>query len=189
MSESSELFEAAHGAEEAVGVTNTVVHAGEGVVDAVEGDWDGAADSSLSMSESAIGVATGGISEAVEMGWDAIAGQTGLPDAHEALKDGTEAAGDLLSDGMLGLVGEEQSYQAAMAFDDGDVLAGLGHMAEGAGDTIGQLAEGAGEAVMDGAESLGGAVADGAEAAGDAIADGAGAIADGAEDLIDDIFD
>lgn len=118
------------------GVGETALNAVEGVGHAAGGDWDGAADSSLSMSESAIGVATGGISELAEAGWDAVAHETGLPSAHEALHDATQAAGNAIGDGMFDLVGADQSHAAAMAFDDGDILGGLGHMAEGAGETI-----------------------------------------------------
>jgi hypothetical protein len=126
------------------GVGETALHGAEGIGSAIGGDWDGAADSSLSMSESAIGVATGGISELAESGWDAIADHTGLPSAHEALHDATQAAGNAIGDGMFDLVGAEQSHAAASSFDDGDILGGLGHMAEGAGETI---AHGVGDAV------------------------------------------
>jgi hypothetical protein len=125
------------------GVGETALHGVEGVRDAANGDWDGAADSSLSMSESAVGVATGGLSELAEAGWDAATAGTGLPTAHEALHDATQAAGNAIGDGMFDLVGADQSHQAAVAFDDGDYLGGLGHMAEGAADTIGHAIGGA----------------------------------------------
>ncbi len=54
------------GAEEIKGVVETGAHAAEAVADAVHGEWDKAADSMLSMSESALGVATGGISRRAE---------------------------------------------------------------------------------------------------------------------------
>ncbi len=141
------------------GVGETVLNAGEGIGHAIGGDWNGAADSSLSMSESAIGVATGGISELAEAGWDAATDGTGLPTAHEALHDATQAAGNAIGDGMFDLVGADQSHQAAVAFDDGDYLGGVGHMAEGAADTIGHAA---GEAV-DSAEHAVGDAVDGVE--------------------------
>lgn len=123
------------------GVAETAGHAVEGVADAVTGNWDGAADSALSMSESALGVATGGVSEALEAGWDKVAEATGLPSAHEALHDATQAVGNALGDGLESLVGDDQAHQSAVAFDDGDILGGLGHMAEGAAQTIGGAVE------------------------------------------------
>src|SRR6266566_4764207 len=115
-------------AEDVVGVAETGLHAAEGVYNAAKGDWDAAADSSLSVAESALGVATGGISELAEAGWDAVAGETGLPSAHEALSEGTHAVGNALGDGLFDLVGEDQAHQSAVAFDDGDILGGIGHM-------------------------------------------------------------
>lgn len=128
-------------ADDAAGVAETGIHAAEGVADAATGNWDGAADSALSMSESALGVATGGISEAAEAGWDAVAGATGLPTAHEALHEGTEAAGGALGDGLFDLVGADQAHQSAVDFDDGNYLSGIGHMAEGAAETVGGAVE------------------------------------------------
>jgi hypothetical protein len=151
------------------GVGETALHGAEGIGSAIGGDWDGAADSSLSMSESALGVATGGISELAEAGWDSVTAGTGLPTAHEALHDGTQAAGNALGDGMFDLVGADQSHQAAVAFDDGDYLGGVGHMAEGAADTIGHAAGGA----LDSAE----------HAASDAV----DSVEQGAEDLWNEI--
>jgi hypothetical protein len=83
----------------------------------------------------------------------------------EYLTDG--AVSDTLSDGLLGLVGEEESYQAAQSFDDGDYLEGVGHMLSGAGETIG-------EAASDAAEWVGETASD----AYDAVADTAGDVVD-----------
>ncbi|CAN5472538.1 hypothetical protein BH10ACT8_BH10ACT8_26450 [soil metagenome] len=123
-------------AEEALGVAQTVGHAAEGIYDGATGDWDGAADSAQSMSEAAIGVATGGISEVASMAWDAVAEPAGLPSAHEAAHDALQAGGNALGDGMFGLVGDEEALKSANSFDDGDYLGGLGHMATGAENTI-----------------------------------------------------
>ena len=128
-------------AEDAAGVAETGLHAAEGVAQLATGNSDGAADSFLSMSESALGVATLGASEVAEAGWDAVAGATGLPSAHEALHEGTQAAGNALGDGLYGLVGDQEALKSVNAFDDGDILGGLGHMAEGAGQTIGGAVE------------------------------------------------
>jgi hypothetical protein len=123
-------------AEDAVGVAETGIHAAEAIGHAAAGDMDGTADSAISTSESALGVATFGASELVEAGWDAVANATGLPTAHEALYSGTQAAGGALGDGLEHLVGDDQALKSVNAFDDGDILGGLGHMAEGAGQTI-----------------------------------------------------
>jgi hypothetical protein len=124
------------GADEAKGVAETVEHAGEAVLDAVHGEWDKAADSALSMSESALGVATGGISTGIEQGLDGLAKEAGLGSAHDAVNAGLHAVGDALGDGLSELVGTDQSVQALHSFDSGDILGGVGHMAEGAADTI-----------------------------------------------------
>ena len=50
----------------------------------------------------------------------------------EYVTDG--AISDTLSDGLLDLVGEEESLAAANAFDDGDYIEGVGHMLAGAGE-------------------------------------------------------
>jgi hypothetical protein len=76
----------------------------------------------------------------------------------EYLTDG--AVSDTLSDGLLGLVGEEESYKAAQSFDDGDYLEGVGHMLSGAGETIGEAASDAAEWVGDTASDAYDAVAD-----------------------------
>jgi hypothetical protein len=129
------------GAEEIKGLAETAEHAGEAVAHAVNGEWDKAADSALSMSESALGVATGGISTAVESGLDGLAKEVGLGSTHDALHAGVHAVGDALGDGLSALVGTDQSVQSLHSFDQGDILGGIGHMAEGAADTIGSAVE------------------------------------------------
>ena len=56
----------------------------------------------------------------------------------EYVTDG--AISDTLSDGLLDLVGEEESLAAANAFDDGNYIEGAGHMLAGAGGTIADAA-------------------------------------------------
>jgi hypothetical protein len=162
------------GAEEAKGVAETVAHAGEAVSHAVQGDWDKAADSALSMSESALGVATGGISTAVESGLDGLAHDVGLGSAHDAINSGLHAVGDALGDGLSALVGTDQSVQSLHSFDNGDILGGIGHMAEGAADTIGgavsQGLSDIGDALGLGGGSDSGQAADGGSAGGAAAA-------------------
>ena len=157
------------GADEIEHVAETGLHAAEGVSDAAAGNWDGAADSALSMSESALGVATGGLSTVAEEGWDAVAKDAGLPTAHEGLNAAAHAGGDVLGSGLESLVGDDQAHQSAVAFDDGDILGGVGHMAEGAADTAGSAVE---QGVTD---------------AGQAIGDAASSVEQGAEDLWNEV--
>ena len=62
----------------------------------------------------------------------------------EKLTDG--AISDGIADGLMGLVGEEHSYAAAQAFDDGDYVGGALEMAEGAGETVAEWAGDAADA-------------------------------------------
>jgi hypothetical protein len=140
--------------EDIAGVAETGLHAVEGIYDGATGDWDGAADSAQSMSESAIGVATGGISELAEMGWDAIKPDD-MPSAHEAIHDGLQSAGEFLGDGLHSLVGDEAALQSARDFDDGNYLAGVGDMAGGIAHTVENAA---GDAVNWAENEVGGAV-------------------------------
>jgi hypothetical protein len=59
------------------------------------------------------------------------------------------AVSDTISDGLLGLVGEEESYAAVQSFDDGNYLEGAGHMASGAYDTVSDAASDAWDTVSD----------------------------------------
>jgi len=61
------------------------------------------------------------------------------------------AVSDTLSDGLLSLVGDEESLAAANAFDDGDYIEGVGHMLSGAGGTIADAASDAYDTVADAA--------------------------------------
>jgi hypothetical protein len=169
------------GAEEIKGVVETGAHAAEAVADAVHGEWDKAADSMLSMSESALGVATGGISTAVESGLDGLAKEAGLGSAHDAINAGLHAVGDEIGDGLSALVGTDQSVQALHSFDSGDILGGVGHMAEGAADTIsGAVSQGLSDVgdmlgLGDGSDSggSGGAASDGGGGTGQDASGGA----------------
>jgi hypothetical protein len=134
------------------GIKQTTENAGEAVVHAVRGDWDAAGDSLLSMTESALGVVTGGVSKAVEDGLDKPAQDLGFGSTHDAINAGLHAAGNALGDGLSDLVGTEQSAQSLASFDQGDILGGIGHMAEGAGDTIGSAV---GHGLSDAGDALG----------------------------------
>jgi hypothetical protein len=162
------------GAEEIKGVVETGAHAAEAVADAVHGEWDKAADSMLSMSESALGVATGGISTAVESGLDGLAKEAGLGSAHDAINAGLHAVGNEIGDGLSALVGTDQSVQALHSFDSGDILGGVGHMAEGAADTIsGAVSQG----LSDVGDMLG--LGDGSDSGGSDSGGSGGAASDG----------
>jgi hypothetical protein len=108
------------GAKEVVGVAETTYHAGSGVVDMVEGDWDGAQKQMTEMSSSALNVATGGALGLTETTYDAGTVMTGGgPGAHDvesgALKRAGEAIGDAVYDATHGpgVVEELQEMQRA----------------------------------------------------------------------------
>jgi hypothetical protein len=153
-------------AEDITGVAETAGHAVEGVYDGATGDWNGAADSAQSMSESAIGVATAGVSELVEAGWDALKPDD-MPSAHEAIHDGLQSAGSAIGDGLESIVGDEHALASANDFDDGKYLSGIGEMAEGIGETA-----------YNGAANL-------ASSAYDEVSDVAGGLLQGAESLFE----
>jgi phage-related tail protein len=79
------------------------------------------------------------------------------------------AISDTISDGLMGLVGEEESYAAAQSFDDGNYLEGAGHMASGAYDTVSDAASGAYDTVADTASDVYDTVSDAASDALDYI--------------------
>ena len=171
------------GAGEIKDVVEVAGKASEAISHAVHGEWDKAADSALSMTESAVSSLTGGVSKAVEEAYDGIAKDNGLPSAHDAINLGAHAVGDALGDGLSALVGTDQSVQSLHSFDEGDILGGIGHMAEGAADTIGgavsQGLSDAGSALGDllGGSDSGGAAQggpDGSQAATDSTSDPSG---------------
>ena len=83
---------------------------------------------------------------------------------------------DTLSDGLLGLVGDEESLKAANDFDDGNYISGVGHMLSGAGGTIANAAEEA-------ADWVGDEVSDAADWVGDEVSDAADWVSDTASDV------
>jgi hypothetical protein len=127
--------------EELDGVKDVVENAGEAAVHAVRGQWDAAGDSLLSMSESALGVATGGISKAVEDGLDKPAQDLGFAGTHDMINKGLHAAGDAIGDGLTDLVGAAAGAAGAvgtglsdLGSELGDLLGGGGHNAPAAPD-------------------------------------------------------
>ncbi len=184
------------GAEAIKGVVETGGHAAEAVAHAVNGEWDKAADSALDMSvsalETAANAATDGIFGKAEEAVDGVAKAVGLPGVHEAAHDllsvGTHAAGDALGDGLSALVGTDQSVQSLHSFDQGDILGGIGHMAEGAADTIGgavsQGLSDIGDALGDllGGSDSGGAAPGGSDGGAQGGADGSQAATDSTSD-------
>src|SRR5258708_23148825 len=85
-------------------VAGVAIHGAQAIGDAVTGDWDGAADQAQSMAGSAIGVATDGISTAVEDVYDAAAPTFGLPDSHQLGHDVLQGLGNALGDGAYNLL-------------------------------------------------------------------------------------
>jgi hypothetical protein len=85
-------------------VAGVAIHGAEAVGDAVTGDWDGAADQAQRMAGGAIGVATDGISTAVEDVYDELAPHAGLPDSHTLGHDALQGIGNALGDGVYDLV-------------------------------------------------------------------------------------
>ncbi len=94
----------------------------------------------------------------------------------EHVTDG--AVSDTISDGLMGLVGEDESYQAAQAFDDGEYLEGAGHMASGAYGTVADAASGAYDTVADTAGDVYDTVTDTATDTWDAVSDTASDVLD-----------
>lgn len=106
-------------------VAGVAIHGAEAVGDAVTGDWDGAADQAQRMAGGAIGVATGGISTAVEDVYDELAPHAGLPDSHQLGHDMLQDAGNALGDGVYNLV---------HGGDDGGLGGDLGGLGGDGGD-------------------------------------------------------
>ena len=91
-------------------------HAGAAVGSAVSGDWDGAADHALSMSESAANFASFGVAGLAEGAFDlggAAAGGGEGSDAHHEILGGLKAAGDWLGDEAYNLVHGDDASSAA----------------------------------------------------------------------------
>lgn len=148
-------------------LTDTAVHGAKAVADAVTGDWDGAANEAQSMAGSAIGVATGGISTALEDVYDGVAPKFGLPDSHQVGHDVLQAAGNAIGDGMTHLVHGAEDIGNAL----GDAFGGAASdLANGGGMPTG----------LD--PDLGGGLDGGL--GGDDLADAAG-LGDGGDDLAD----
>jgi hypothetical protein len=89
---------------EASDIAGVVTHGASAVGDAIGGDWDGAASEALSMSGSALGAATGGLTDLAGDAYDAVAGATGLPSAHDLVQGGLEGIGNDLGDAAYNLV-------------------------------------------------------------------------------------
>ena len=130
-------------------------------------------------------------SEIAEVAGTGIAAVAGIADAPIALAAGAGAAigmgieyatdgavSGAIADGLLWAVGDEESLAAANAFDDGNYVEGVGHMAAGIGGHIVEGVEDAGEWIADTAEDVVDTVADGVEDAGEWVADTAGDVVD-----------
>jgi hypothetical protein len=118
-------------------VAGVAIHGAEAIGDAVTGDWDGAADQAQRMAGGAIGVATGGISTAVEDVYDEVAPHVGLPDSHELGHDLLQGAGNAIGDGVYNLVhgGDDGALAGGGDLGGGDLGGGdLGGGDLGGGD-------------------------------------------------------
>ncbi|MBS2964018.1 hypothetical protein KGA66_13255 [Actinocrinis puniceicyclus] len=140
-------------------VAGVAIHGAEAVGDAVTGDWDGAADQAQRMAGGAIGVATDGISTAVEDVYDELAPHVGLPDSHELGHEALQGVGNALGDGVYDLVhGGDDPLGGG---DGGFGGAGLGDDPLGGGGDLGgsDLGGGYGGGAMSGGDGgdMGGA--------------------------------
>jgi len=105
-------------------IAGVAIHGAEAVGDAVTGDWDGAANQAQSMAGSAIGVATGGITTAVEDVYDELAPHAGLPSSHDLGHDALQGVGNALGDGAYNLVHGGDDTSGGGATDGGGLLDG-----------------------------------------------------------------
>src|SRR5207247_6196896 len=79
---------------EVAAVGETAYHAGSGVANMVEGNWDAAAKDMTEMSSAALNFVSGGLVGAAETGYDVgVASTGGGPGAHGAGENPTKAAG------------------------------------------------------------------------------------------------
>ncbi|HZU55984.1 MAG TPA: hypothetical protein VFA06_08980 [Actinocrinis sp.] len=126
------------GVSEVVSVAQTAYHAGAAIGDAVTGDWDGAADQSLSMAESAGNAATFGVLGLAEGAWDlgnAAGGGGESSDAHHMVQSGLQAAGNWLGDTAYNLVhGDDSSGGDSSGGDTGSSSAAPSSDSSSGGD-------------------------------------------------------
>jgi len=132
------------GISEVVSVAQTAYHAGAAIGDAVTGDWDGAADHALSMSESAANAATFGAVGLAEGAYDlanAADGGGESTDAHHEIGGMLQGAGNWLGDTAYNLVngsddssGGDTSSSSADSSSGGDADAGAYDDASAYGD-------------------------------------------------------
>ena len=116
------------GISEVASVVQTGYHAGAAIGDAISGDWDGAADQSLSMAESAGNAATFGglgLAEGAVDLVNAAAGGDESTDSHHLLQSALQGAGNWLGDEAYNLVhgGDSDSADAGSA-DSGSSAGG-----------------------------------------------------------------
>jgi hypothetical protein len=113
------------------GIKDVTEHAGEAAVHAIRGQWDDVGDSLLSMSESALGVVTGGVSKSVEEGLDKPAQELGFASTHDMINQGLHAAGDAIGDGLTALVGTAGGAADAIGNGLSDIGSELGGLLGG----------------------------------------------------------
>jgi hypothetical protein len=131
----------------------------------------------------ALGTALAGAGSTAAVSAAAVAPLIAAGTAGYAIGTGIEHAtggviSDTISDGLMGLVGDEESYAAAQSFDDGNYLEGAGHMASGAYDTV-----------SDAAGDVYDSAADTASGAWDTVTDTASGVYDTVTDTVSDTYD
>ncbi len=145
------------------------------VAEVVQGAAEATATFATTASEISVGAVSATIAEvgvagaaaefgAVAVGGTVAAGVLGAGIAGvkvgEFLVDHTDVE-DYIGGGLHSLVGDEHALESVRAFDDGEYLEGIGHMAEGAGETIADAAEYVFDGAVDSVSDFGSSVVDG----------------------------
>jgi hypothetical protein len=96
--------------DEVTAVGETAYHAGSGVVNMAEGNWDDAAKDMTEMSSSALNFVTGGLLGAAETGYNVgTEAAGGGPSAHDQENSALKSAGEWLGDEAYSLTHPDES--------------------------------------------------------------------------------
>lgn len=131
------------GISEVASIAQTGYHAGAAIGDAITGDWDGAADQSLSMAESAGNAATFGglgLAEGAVDLVNAAAGGGESTDSHHLLQSALQGAGNWLGDEAYSLVHGGDSDSGDTGSSGGDSSGG-----DSSGGDPGSYGDGSGD--------------------------------------------
>ena len=94
---------------EVAAVGETAYHAGSGVANMLEGNWDAAAKDMTEMSSAALNFVSGGLLGAAETGYDAgVAATGGGPGAHDEENNALKAAGEWLGSEVYDLTHSDE---------------------------------------------------------------------------------